>query len=380
VTTPPADVQRVKDVLGRLKSALDARGLVTDPELRRRIVEAHQDVDWSLDAQVIVDLGPPATSEQLHALQALWDARFAAKLPDDYRAFLQQHDGLAVREAEPADVERPADYQADPTQFTAHSVMTCRAVCEWLESVVYEETHPDGRRIVKDPRFAPFFEIDSDWFGFDFKAGVTSQPPNAFADGEVLWKPALEPVATSFASWLERLAARGFHSIALMLPDELPQSEGLRVPPASEPPPKRSVPRQEATLSVPLVLTRPKLGVLVGALLSGAFLVLSVAWQRMSMQALLALALFAYCVWRLRSSRYSVEIDERGVYDGALGRPRLAWSSVADVSFEGSEAAGRLVLKLKGPPSEEVRIVLDGLQTPPAAVLSAAIAYWHAAK
>jgi hypothetical protein len=47
---------------------------------------------------------------------------------------------------------------------------------------------------------------------------------------------------------------------------------------------------------------------------------------------------------------------------------------VADVSFEGTEVAGRLVLKLIGPPSEDVRIVLDGLQTPPAAVLSSAIA------
>lgn len=380
MTTDPDDVQRVKHVLARLKLSLDGRGCVTDPALRQRIVEAHQDVDWSPDARVMVDLGPPAASEQLQALQALWDERFATELPADYRAFLEQHDGMAVRQAGPQDdAELPAGYLTDPMTFMGYSMMTCRAAREWLETTVYEETHPDGTRVTKDPRFAPFFEIDSDWFGFDFKAGATNQPPIALADGEVLWKPTLEPVATCFAAWLERLADRGFESIGLLLPDERAQSESPKPPPVSEPP-SRTLPRRDVTLLVPLVLTRPKLGVLVGALLSGGFLVLSVAMQRMSLQALLALAVFGYCVWRLKSSRYSIEIDERGVYDGALGRPRLAWSSVADVSFEGNEAGGRLVLKLTGPPSEDLRIVLDGLQTPPAAVLSSAIAYWHAAQ
>lgn len=374
------DVQRVKAVLARLKSALDARGCVTEPALRQRIVEAHQDVGWSLDARVIVDLGPPATSEQLQALEALWHERFAMELPADYRAFLEQHDGMAVREAGPSpDAELPADYLTDPTTFTGYSLMTCRAAREWLESTVYEETHPDGTRTTKDPRFAPFFELDSDWFGFDFKAGITQQPPIAHADGEVLWKPALDPVATGFAAWLERLADRGFESIGLLLPDERAPSERPNSPPA-EPPSSKPAAGPDVSLIVPLVLTRPKLGVAMGALLSGAFLVLSVALQRMSSQALIALALFGYCVWRLSSSRYALEIDERGVYDGALGRPRVAWSSVADVSFEGNEVAGRLVLKLKGPPSEDVRIVLDGLQAPPAVVTSSAIAFWHAAK
>ena len=380
MTTVLDDVQRVKHVLARLKLALDARGRVTDPALRQRIVEAHQDVAWSLDAQVIVDLGPPATSVQLQALEGLWNDRFATELPADYLAFLERHDGMTVREAGPPDdAELPAGYLTDPATFTAYSVMTCRAAREWLESMVYEETHPDGTRITKDPRFAPFFELDSSWFGFDFKAGATSHPAIAHADGEVLWKPTLEPVATCFAAWLERLADRGFESIGLLMPDERALSESPKPPPVSEPPSRKPARARDVTLIVPLVLTRPKLGVLVGALLSGGFLVLSVAMQRMSMQALLALAMFGYCVWRLRSSRYTVEIDERGVYDGALGRPRMAWSSVADVSFEGNEVAGRLVLKLTGSPSEDVRIVLDGLQTPPAAVLSSAIAYWHAA-
>lgn len=94
----------------------------------------------------------------------------------------------------------------------------------------------------------------------------------------------------------------------------------------------------------------------------------------------IGLLLVAYCVKRVASSRYVVEIDERGILDGATRRPRISWQSIADLSCEMVGDAGVLVLVLEGPRRDEVRVDLDGINAPLQTVFSSAQDYWQSCR
>lgn len=380
------DVERVGAVLTRLEQSLGPGRRVVDAALRQQIVDAHAAVGWDPAAEVVIELGPPAAPEDLHDLEQLWRQRFGATLPADYRALLERHDGIQVYDAEPG-TEARARSPNLPEQLPGGDVlMSCRAVRDWLETIVYEETDPSGARGTKHPPFSPFFDLDGDsWYGFDFSSGATSRPAIIHPDAETLWGGAESPVASSFTEWLGVWVEGGMEPVCLFAPSlrrpaSLPEpgfAASVPTPPqlaSASPLPTSSTESQPA----PLSLVRPRLAAWSGVVFFGGFLLLLIAWHRMTAEVVPALALFAYFVWRVRSSGHVVEIDERGVYDGALGRPRIAWSEVVDVGIEGSDAAGRLTLRLAGPPAEDVRVALDGVQVPLATVCSSAIAFWHA--
>jgi hypothetical protein len=94
----------------------------------------------------------------------------------------------------------------------------------------------------------------------------------------------------------------------------------------------------------------------------------------------LALLLVVYCVKRLLSSRYIVEIDERGILDGAIKRPRIPWAKIVDLECETVGDAGSLVLTLNEPGRPKVEVDLDGVDAPRQTVFSSAQSYWTAAR
>jgi hypothetical protein len=155
-------------------------------------------------------------------------------------------------------------------------------------------------------------------------------------------------------------------------------------------------------IAVPLALKRSKLGIVLGTMvvlaLNGALLYLM--WPHtyyrgdgtevtdggitppVLLRNAVALLLLAACIRRLRSSRYLLEVDERGIRDYATGPARLPWSAVADVTCEPSSEGegGAVVLLLKGRERKELHVYLDGIQAPLLTVFNSAYAFWHAAQ
>jgi len=133
---------------------------------------------------------------------------------------------------------------------------------------------------------------------------------------------------------------------------------------------------------VPLYLKRSRTGVLIGLVVTVGALGVLVAlgeWRGgLVLRGLLGLGVLAACILRLRSSRYQIEVDERGILDGATRQGRIGWERIADIDCEAHGDYGALILKLKGAEPREVRIDLAGVQVPLQAVLASALAYWHA--
>lgn len=138
----------------------------------------------------------------------------------------------------------------------------------------------------------------------------------------------------------------------------------------------------KASTVVPLHLKRSRTGVVVGLVVTLAalgFLVALGRWDgRVVPRALLGLVVVAACILRLQSSRYQIEIDARGICDGATREGRIGWERIADIDCEARGDYGALLLQLKGAAPREVRIDLAGVHVPLQAVLASALAHWQA--
>ena len=111
------------------------------------------------------------------------------------------------------------------------------------------------------------------------------------------------------------------------------------------------------------------------------FIVTAGRWDPgMAIRAVIALLLLVYCVKRVLASRHVIEIDDEGILDSATRKARIPWNAIADITCETSRDGGTLVVTLKGPRPETVRIDLDGVRTPIQTIVSSAIAYLQAAK
>ena len=100
----------------------------------------------------------------------------------------------------------------------------------------------------------------------------------------------------------------------------------------------------------------------------------------MFVRAAFSLLVVAYCVKRLASSRYIIEIDERGIFDGATGLPRVPWSRMTDLTCEANGNLGALLVRLDGAERREVRVYLDGVDVPLQTIFRSALAYWEAGR
>jgi hypothetical protein len=195
-----------------LRRALDPHGLVVDDRLRSRIVQAHADSGMPADAAVRIVLAPPASLERLSRLQTACRERFARDLPEDYVAFLGEHDGLRVGELSQDDGARVA---RDLQSFGDHAIMSSVLVYEWMQSLVANVTHPDGSTSRDVPSILPFYDlVETGCHAFDFSArgGVT---PVVDVDGERVWDSGgHDPLAPSFAVWLDAFIRAGLEPFA----------------------------------------------------------------------------------------------------------------------------------------------------------------------
>jgi hypothetical protein len=137
---------------------------------------------------------------------------------------------------------------------------------------------------------------------------------------------------------------------------------------------------RETDLIVPLALKRSKVGIILVTLIlvsANAFLLYEHRWS--PVRTVIAAGCLIYCIKRVTSSRYLIEIDERGILDGAARPLRIPWTSITDLGCESTGDGGALLVSLREQP-EELRIELDGVQAPIQTVMRSATAYWQAAK
>jgi hypothetical protein len=89
-----ARAMNVADCLERLRTKLDARGEVVDPDLRRRLIDQHsidQDVDPDGPLTLTITIEPPANPsaqrQRINALRELARARWNAEVPEAFAEF-----------------------------------------------------------------------------------------------------------------------------------------------------------------------------------------------------------------------------------------------------------------------------------------------------
>jgi len=132
--------------------------------------------------------------------------------------------------------------------------------------------------------------------------------------------------------------------------------------------------------AIPLALKRSRIPLVLLTLL---FVLLVAGLSLMGRPPVLrigiAVLLVFYCIKRLRSGRYLIEIDERGILDGSVMPTRIGWHEITDIDLEVAHDTGALLLKLSSA-SSPVRIDLDGTEAPLQTVFSSAQAFWHAAR
>jgi len=159
----------------------------------------------SCNAEVEIVLAQPISPEQLQRYQDCCKGRWGMGLPEDYVAFLLEHDGLMMREISKGDSD---SQERDPQSFQDHAIMSSEVVMDWVRSTRADIAHPDGLRTRTFPAFLPFYDLtDVGYHAFDFSG---TQPAVADVDAERLWETeAREIIAPKFLTWFEAFIRMG---------------------------------------------------------------------------------------------------------------------------------------------------------------------------
>lgn len=194
---------QLKEVLDSLEARLRA-GVVVDPVLARMVRATLDDCDVPADAPVVVSLNPPASMDELRALDSAVRETLSSTLPHDYRTFLATHDGIwaavawrSFQSVTPLEIlsGRPADRR----------VLSAREVVQELLTISQDELLPRALETAFSPPVVPFFRVpDQGWHALDTQhegrvvALFWEEPENA------------QEIAPSFSDWLDAWIESGF--------------------------------------------------------------------------------------------------------------------------------------------------------------------------
>jgi hypothetical protein len=196
-------VPKLESILDSLRGRLRA-GVVIDAALASKARTVIDDCDVPADAPVVVSLNPPASSDDLRALDAAVLRVLSSELPRDYRTFLATHDGVwtdvawrAFKSVTPHEIlsGRPADQRA----FSAIEVV------KELQTICDEGLLPPAHGAAFAPPVVPFFQVpDQGWHTLDVQRGggvvalFLEEPDGAIE------------IAPSFSHWLNAWIESGF--------------------------------------------------------------------------------------------------------------------------------------------------------------------------
>jgi hypothetical protein len=285
----------------------------------------------------------------------------------------------------------------NPQSFCEDAIMSCSVVLDWIAAHRAYATLPDGTSEITRPQVLPFYIIAPEvgLHAFDLSGLRTKGPRVVDVDAELLWKPSVHSeLAPSFGRWFDGFVHAGCEAfgvrgaLAQMARREAAEHAAreqekaraaalaARALVAGRP--------EKFDIMLPLMVRRSTAGIIVLTLfmvVAVGFLVTMGRWDPgMAIRAVIALGLLVYCVKRVLASRHVIEIDDQGILDSATRKTRIPWVAIADITCETSRNGGTLIVSLKGPAPETVRIDLDGVRTPIQTIVSSAIAYLEAAR